>query len=555
MSVRSAFAVMLALAGCARHPAPDPRPLEVEIDEVSAHRLSDLRPVRDSASHPGFDQVAVRVLVGADGRVLEARMETDPRRGAHAFPAAVATQAVEQARRQRFRPFTRNEAAIPVTFVDSIPLYPPELRPSRHAPMPPFDGRFRIVLERTACFGTCPRYRVEIAADGSVLFTGEDHVFARGAHRARIAPAAVRGLYDLARRADFFSLRPSFRAGMTDNPTYAVTVAAGGSLHSVEDYVGETVGMPSIVVALEDAIDAAAGTRRWIEGDESLMPGLIGEGFDFRGYEGARMLAAAAAAGKTRLVSALSAAGAPLSAEPAPGSFEQPVAALAAAARGGNGAIVDFLLSRRTGWSRAELHAALAEAARGGNFDAFRSLARRGALAGITRAEATQLLRGAAERGNARLVAVALRLDPEVNRIDPEYPNPPILAEASHVTCRWDQQSPDCDPAIVVLLLLRAGADPRLVNRTSPMSPLGFVSDVRVARMLLAAGADPNFVDFDGATPIFSTYHEEVALALLDAGANPRARRPADRMTVAGWSLYQQWPRVLERLRAQGIRP
>jgi ankyrin repeat protein len=201
------------------------------------------------------------------------------------------------------------------------------------------------------------------------------------------------------------------------------------------------------------------------------------------------------------------------------------------------------------------LHAALAQAAGGGNFDAFRSLARRGALAGLTRAETTQLLRRAAEQGNARLVAVALRLNPEVNRIDPENSNLPILADASNVRCRWNQQSADCDPALVVLLLLRAGANPRLVDRSSPTSPLSFVSDVRVARMLLAAGADPNFANYEGAPPIFLTYHEDVALALLDAGANPRARRPADGMNVAGWSRDQQWPRVLERLRAQGIRP
>lgn len=545
MRAAAPLAALFALAACARDAPPAPPPVEVESDEVTAHRLSDYHPLRDISARDAMGQIPMRILVGADGRVTEARVETNRRWGGHAFPAAVTARAAEEARRWRYRPFTRNGAAVRVTFVESLGLYPPEDRPARHVPMPPFDPSFRIALQRTACLGTCPRYRVEVAADGAVLFTGEDYVFAGGVHRARIDPAAVRRLYDLARRADFFSLRDSYIAGVTDNPTYVVTVTAGGRRHAVTDYVGETVGMPSIVRELEEAIDAAAGTRRWIEGNETTVSALIAEGSDLRGAEGARMLAGAAGAGKARMVAQLLGAGAQLDGQPA---------ALPAAAGGGNLTILNFLLARRADWSRADLHAALEAAAAGGHFDAFRLLARRGALTGLAPAEATQLLRRAAERGDARLVAVLLRLHADVNWIDPTYPNPPILANAAQAICPWDRRSPDCDPALVVLLLLRAGANPRAVNPVVPASPLTLVGDVRVARLLLAAGANPNFANYDGEPPLFSIGDEDVALAMLDAGADPRARRPADGMTLVGWARYQQWPRVLARLQAQGIR-
>ena len=552
MNARLLLAALLALPGCARAADPGPPPIEVESGEVEAHRLSEYYPLRDISAHDGFGQIQVRLVVGSDGTVASAQVETDARSGEPAPRAAVASQASEQARRWRYRPFSRDGRPVTVTFVEVIPLYPPEDRPSRHVEMPPFDRSFRVTLERGGCFGTCPVYSVAVAADGTVDFDGGDYVFVRGRHRTRIDPDAVRRLYELARRADFFSLRASYRAGVTDSATYVTTIEAGGRRWTLEDYVGETVGMPSIVRRLEDAIDEAAETRRWIEGDETVVPRLAAEGFEFRSFEGARMLGSAAAAGKASIVAQLVDVGAPLRASPPAGSFASPVVALTSAAQGGDATILALLLSRRADWSAAELHAALDAAAAGGHDEAFGLLGAHGALAGIDRPHASLMLRQAAQSGDPRLVARILALHPDVNWIGRTYPNEQALAGAARVSCPWNRGPPACDPPTVVAMLLRAGANPRIVNPRTPESPLIFVGDVRIAHMLLAAGADPNFADYDGEPPIFSVYDEDVALALLDAGANPRARRPADRMNVAGWARYQQWPHVLARLHAEG---
>src|SRR6185436_11893361 len=147
---------------------------------------------------------------------------------------------------------------------------------------------------------------------------------------------------------------------------------------------------------------------------------------------------------------------------------------------------------------------ALDAAVSGGHYDAYRLLADRGVAAEIDRTHASLMLRQAAQSGDTRLVAGILALHPDVNWVDRTYPNNQALAEAAQVTCPWNRTPPACDPPAVVAMLLRAGANPRTVNPVAPSSSLVLVSDVRIARMLLAAGADPNFADFDGEPPIFS---------------------------------------------------
>jgi hypothetical protein len=142
---------------------------------------------------------------------------------------------------------------------------------SATAPKPqPADTTFRVSLNRAACFGSCPVYRVEIASDGLVKFTGsksvaEPSVPCQGARQWRIAPAAVRRLEDFIDRSGFFDLNQSaYRAKVTDQPTFYVAVTRNGRTKSVEDYAGRQAGMPAVVGKLEEEIDAAAADRECV---------------------------------------------------------------------------------------------------------------------------------------------------------------------------------------------------------------------------------------------------------------------------------------------------
>lgn len=74
-----------------------------------------------------------------------------------------------------------------------------------------------------------------------------------------ISRDSVERLVGRFRDADFFSLSDEYRSGVTDQPGQRLTFRAGASSASVDDYVGESVGMPLVVRDLERAVDAAAG--------------------------------------------------------------------------------------------------------------------------------------------------------------------------------------------------------------------------------------------------------------------------------------------------------
>src|SRR3954470_3094601 len=132
-----------------------------------------------------------------------------------------------------------------------------------------------IRLQRTSCFGTCPAYAVTIDATGSVTYEGERNVRVVGQETAGIAPASIARLLQVADRVQFFALRDAYDGDITDLPTTYVSITAGGRTKKVKDYYGAPPGLKE----LEDAIDAAARTKRWIFLEDDTLDALVGSGW------------------------------------------------------------------------------------------------------------------------------------------------------------------------------------------------------------------------------------------------------------------------------------
>ena len=49
------------------------------------------------------------------------------------------------------------------------------------------SGITKISLERTACYGTCPVYKLTVYRSGRVEFQGTDHVRQKGSRRGKIS--------------------------------------------------------------------------------------------------------------------------------------------------------------------------------------------------------------------------------------------------------------------------------------------------------------------------------------------------------------------------------
>ncbi len=137
-------------------------------------------------------------------------------------------------------------------------------------------GADSLVLERSACFGSCPAYRLSVTRAGVVAFASRNHDDSTRA-AGEVAPAAFAALVEQARRAGFHALParlrgdaafcPSYR---TDAPTVRLAIHGPGTTHAVEDYHGcvAPAGDPAAASlaalrALERAVDSVAGADRW----------------------------------------------------------------------------------------------------------------------------------------------------------------------------------------------------------------------------------------------------------------------------------------------------
>lgn len=420
---------------------------------------------------------------------------------------------------------------------------------SDSASFPAIDHKdLLITLERSGCYGSCPAYKLTIAGDGRVVFESraqsgnvtsmrpstappEGGVLVPGRHEVRVAPSTIDALIDRFRRAQFFSLKDQYRAQVTDSPTVVLSIDTGHGRKRVLDYVGEEAGMPASVSELEDAVDAAANTGRWVKGSKGLIAWLAATGFDFHSPQAARILLTGVNDAADETLTDLVKRGAPLD------------------------EMVSEPFSRR-GPPRTEPVGVIAiEAAiRSGRAPLFQLLAQRGWLSHLGRDRAGQAF---AERGAScslpmleAYLAAGLPIDAASagDPLDYETGRSALGMMASDTFCDYD---PARQHAMVEALLER-GANPNHEDAAGETPMFG--ADLETAKMLLAHGADVSHRNHEGETPIFgadmpkldllishgadprakdkhgrsallSSFKDEVAMRLLEAGADPRGTR------------------------------
>jgi hypothetical protein len=305
--------------------------------------------------------------------------------------------------------------------------------PAHHVNVP--DGAIdtvRIVLERSGCFGTCPSYGVELRGSGDVLFEGDGFVTFAGAHRTRVSPEVVECLLQDFRAADFWSLDPEYVAHVTDLPTYKISLTIGGQTKVLTDYAGQSVGMPAVITALEEAIDQAASTGTWLEGNDKTIPALEAEHFDFGGRDAADLLATAAQEAPDAVVLALLNHGAPL-----------------------DGLTRDEDMGPRM--------SAVEAAAMNGRLELVRRLIAAGAFSKGGKALISATLRASVGSQRADVVAEILKYHPDVNSTDKHGDTALALVFTGAHPRASDKNAPD-ENAAIIRLLGKAGANPNLPN-------------------------------------------------------------------------------------------
>jgi hypothetical protein len=126
-----------------------------------------------------------------------------------------------------------------------------------------------ITLERTACFGGCPIYRLWISPTGDVTYEGKAHVRRLGTATGKIPKQRLDGLLNELEKAGYFSFAGRYTANepacgryATDLPSVISSVTVDGRTKRIEHDYG-CGGAPGALVVLERRIDEVVASGQW----------------------------------------------------------------------------------------------------------------------------------------------------------------------------------------------------------------------------------------------------------------------------------------------------
>jgi len=435
----------------------------------------------------------------------------------------------EAARNILYAPFTRDGTATDAWVQEEIPLLPKEQKPKREIPFPPTTNPTAVTIElsRTGCFGTCPSYMVTIRGDGLVTYRGDGFVSIRGYRTAHIDGAAVSALLDRFRRANFFGLENEYRTGWTDLPEFGLTVRVGDVSKVVSDYGGEWVGMPAVVTELEEAVDQASDSARWVTASAGTVQAMKEAGIGLKTKHAAQVLRTAVSVGDLVTAANLLEAGTPLNSK---GDFNYGTGGgslLELAVESSNSAgRAPMLASRPVSADRSGKQKALTRAVEHGDADLARALIEAGANPtarfssrndqderGVT------YLMLAAASGVWAMLNDALDRPHDIHAVD----------STGRTALEWVfwNAPPDEDVFPIVDRLLLNGSksselDAVLHEDCNPIWIPGIV----------ARGGNVNARDAKGNTALFQTCTVEGVRALLRAGADPTIRNKAGQTAI-----------------------
>ena len=122
-----------------------------------------------------------------------------------------------------------------------------------------------ITLERTACFGFCPVYKITIHGDGTVIYEGKDFVATEGKVETTINQEKIKQLISEFEEIDYFSLQDEYtERTITDAPSTITSITIDGKTKTVEHYHGD-FNAPEELTNLEKRIDEIVNSEQWIQ--------------------------------------------------------------------------------------------------------------------------------------------------------------------------------------------------------------------------------------------------------------------------------------------------
>ena len=137
--------------------------------------------------------------------------------------------------------------------------------PAAPAAIAPFgSAEVMATLERTACYGWCPIYKLTVRRDGRVEYSGDEYVKIRGSANGQLTMGQVAELDRAFSRAHYFDLADTYtKYDATDAPSVKSSYRLAGRTKSIEHYGGD-MHAPEALSTLEESIDSIVGVEQWI---------------------------------------------------------------------------------------------------------------------------------------------------------------------------------------------------------------------------------------------------------------------------------------------------
>jgi hypothetical protein len=123
----------------------------------------------------------------------------------------------------------------------------------------------KVTLERTACFGICPIYRIEVDSLGRVKWSGVENVIAKGTYEWTIPHDKIIELNDLINSFDYASyVYKPIGHPKTDYPRAISSVLYdNGYFKKINHYLGDTLSGNELA-NFENRIDEIVGNREYV---------------------------------------------------------------------------------------------------------------------------------------------------------------------------------------------------------------------------------------------------------------------------------------------------
>ncbi|MBD2744852.1 DUF6438 domain-containing protein [Coleofasciculus sp. FACHB-1120] len=135
----------------------------------------------------------------------------------------------------------------------------------------PVSRQAALTLERTACFGFCPIYKLTVYGNGKVVYEGKRFVKVTGTRTTTISKTAARKLIADFQKLNYFKLQDSYTGGHTDDPS-AITSLRMGKKQKIVHYYLPSPDAPTQLTELENKIDTVVNSKQWIGTDAECAP-------------------------------------------------------------------------------------------------------------------------------------------------------------------------------------------------------------------------------------------------------------------------------------------